>query len=224
MFSRSFPAAPLVFLYPSWCVVYLVKNHLKTCLSQLLVSEKTDSGPTTNAAGPSRSVPIVPPPDYAEHEQAWQGALRNLDTQISRYNQARQSMVIERNDGVPHATDIERETQEREAAVVEAINNVADAHPDPGVRTHWQRRAKEFKGATEKEKDMLIPDIMRAVMTLITTPLVLTGLVLITAGAILNGIGTALTGGRYRGKWRRKDRKGRGRRRDEAEEDLGTKD
>jgi hypothetical protein len=114
-------------------------------------------------------------------DERWQRELRNLQRLMAQYTGARS-----RGDEALSNTLAHR--------IVEAMQRLAQTHPDPRVREHWREKAIEFAAADETDREHILADIGKGLLILLATPFALAGGVLFAAGAIVYGVGTFVKG------------------------------
>lgn len=145
----------------------------------------SSSTQVTSSASPAPSAPLaLPAPSDApsadpQQELEWKGSLKNLEYHIEAYK-----------DRAKEGKASEREVEE----VAVAMEQVANAHSDPKVKTHWREKAGAFRAASAKERDGILEEIGKGFLMLLTTPFFLVGAVLQAAGGILDGVGSILKG------------------------------
>jgi hypothetical protein len=149
-----------------------------TNLSPPIPNDSSLSAPTTDAtsvaAPPAKTTPVD-----AKQELEWKSSLRNLEHHMGTYKSQAQA-----------GGALEQEAEE----VAKAMEQVADSHTDPKVKTHWRQKARIFRVAKADEREGILEEIGKGLLILLTTPFFLVGAVLQAAGGILNGVGLVLKG------------------------------
>jgi len=112
-------------------------------------------------------------------EGMWKAALQDMHIKFKEYNAAKKKG---------------KDDAEEEKQVVKAIKRVADSHPDPQVRVHWQQRAESFQNGDDNAKTHILEDIGKGLGILLITPFALVAAVLFGAGAVIYGVGSVVKG------------------------------
>ncbi|EPQ56524.1 hypothetical protein GLOTRDRAFT_128466 [Gloeophyllum trabeum ATCC 11539] len=126
-----------------------------------------------------------------QEELAWRHAVEDLDAQMKHYERAKE-------------TGNKAAEQEESRKLVEAMNRIAERHPDPRVQEEWRAKAQAFSAGNEAEKQSILRDVGKGVAVLLTVPFALvggavfaTGAVIYGAGNVVKGVGNVLTGGAF---------------------------
>ncbi|TFK51810.1 hypothetical protein OE88DRAFT_1658445 [Heliocybe sulcata] len=131
-------------------------------------------------------------------EIEWRRAVEDLDAQLKRYEATERTMD-------------QQAKQEEAQKLVNAMNRIADNHPDPKVQEEWRQKALTFESGSEAERRGLLGDIGKGVGVLLSVPFALvgaavfaTGAAIYGAGNLVKGVGNIMTGGALERKRSRK--------------------
>ncbi|KZT27914.1 hypothetical protein NEOLEDRAFT_1130415 [Neolentinus lepideus HHB14362 ss-1] len=127
----------------------------------------------------------------SKDETAWRTAIEDLDAQMKRYEETRRT------------GDKEAE-QEESRKLVDAMNQIADSHPDPRVQEEWRKKAQAFDTGSDTEKQSLLGDIGKRIAVLFTVPFALVGAVVFATSAAIYGAGNMVGNVLQRTRSRRK--------------------
>lgn len=78
-----------------------------------------------------------------------------------------------------------------------AMDNAADTFKDDNSKSFWKRQAKKLRlsmKADSDERDSVLRETGRAILILFTTPITLTGAIMVGCGACVEALGTMLSG------------------------------
>ncbi|KDN44226.1 hypothetical protein RSAG8_05699, partial [Rhizoctonia solani AG-8 WAC10335] len=139
------------------------------------------------------------PPEYHPNpplEEQIRIALRALETLFDERAEARN-----RGDQAQIALIEER--------IALAMRGVGDAYPAGDARANWHRQAEQFRNANGEEREHILMPIAKGLGLLIAAPLALAGVIVVGAlgavgavlygaGKVVQGLGSLLTGGKFR--------------------------
>lgn len=143
----------------------------------------TDTPASNLTPTPLATSPHLPPQNGPSRSPPrWKEALHNLQDQLISHSDAR-----ERDDAMG--------TARSEAAILQSMRTVGDAHPDARVRKSWRARARKFAAARgPDEKQSILHDVGSGIVAMVRLPFTIAGFALFATGTILTNTGKVITG------------------------------